>query len=70
MMTILLYYLINPVPVEYYDKELDDWFKGIAYRDEIIDISSGQVLKIRDIYVDDVEPEPIRVLDSWFWSNW
>ena len=66
MMTILLYYLINPVPVEYYDKELDDWSKGIAYRDEIINISSGQVLKIRDIYVDDVEPEPIRVLDSWF----
>lgn len=66
MMTILLYYLINPVPVEYYDKGLDSWFKGIAYRDEIIDISSGQVLKIRDIYLDDAEPEPIKVLDSWF----
>lgn len=66
MMTILLYYLINPVPVEYYDKGLNSWFKGIAYRDEIIDISSGQVLKIRDIYLDDAETEPIKVLDSWF----
>lgn len=56
-----IYYFENPTQVQYYYQ--DEWHLGIGHLDEIIDCSTGKVIKTVQVIKNSLEP--IRNYDTW-----
>ena len=61
-------YFEKPVQIQFYEVENDRWIGGIGYKDEIICCECGQVIKLADMYEDEIiarEVNPVRLLGEW-----